>query len=125
MKEKLTTVTLKPMNKLRRGKTRIAHLKKMSDHELEANALGDEDNLPLTKKQLAHFKPIKAVKHLDVKSIRQKLGFSQEQFAYYFGISIRTLQDWEQHRHQPNKTARNFLLVVAKEPQAVQRALGE
>jgi putative transcriptional regulator len=51
------------------------------------------------------------------------LGLSQAQFARCFGVSVRTLQDWEQHRHQPNQTARNFLMVIAKETKAVLRAL--
>jgi DNA-binding transcriptional regulator YiaG len=123
MKGKLTTCTLKVTNKPKVGKTDLCRIKKMNEAELEANALKDEDNLPLTKKQLMKFKPVYPAKKVDVKAIREKLKLSQEKFAQYFGVSVRTLQDWEQHRHEPSHTARNFLLVVAKEPQAVQRAL--
>lgn len=95
----------------------------MTDKEIEKNAFSDADNLPLSNKELSQFRPAKMVEVIDVQAIRKKLGLSQEEFAYYFGVSVRTLQDWEQHRHRPNQTAINFLRVVAKEPRAVQRAL--
>ncbi len=123
MKGKRITRTLKVNAKPKSGKKNMARIRKMSEADLDANALSDEDNLPLTKKQLMQFRPARHTQHVDVKSIREKLKLSQELFARYFGVSVRTLQDWEQHRHEPSNTARNFLLVVAKEPKAVQRAL--
>jgi putative transcriptional regulator len=36
--------------------------------------------------------------HLDVRSIRQKIKMSQEEFARHFGVNKRTVQDWEQGR---------------------------
>jgi putative transcriptional regulator len=51
------------------------------------------------------------------------LHMSQEQFAYYFGVSVRTIQEWEQHRRKPTGTARNFLRVIAHYPKMVRRAL--
>jgi putative transcriptional regulator len=127
MKNKITTITL---NKNYKPKTKIdfKRLENMTEEELTANALSDPDNLPLTKLEMRQFKPVHPkhakTKSIDIKNIRKKLHLSQEKFAEYFGVSIRTLQDWEQHRHNPSKTARNFLLVVSKEPRAVQRALG-
>lgn len=108
---------------LNAGQTDFERLHNMTDADLEKNALTDPDNLPLTLEQLAKFRPIKKRKKVNVRAIREKLGLSQEKFARYFGVSVRTLQDWEQHRHQPNRTAINFLIVVSKEPAAVQRAL--
>lgn len=124
-KEKIITFTLKPGDQPNRAYTDWERLNAMTDEEIEANALADEDNPPLTPEQLAKFKPVKPIKQVDVKAIREKLGLSQAKFADYFGISVRTLQQWEQGRQQPNRTARNFLIVAAKEPQAVQRALGD
>ncbi|MDK9720671.1 MAG: helix-turn-helix domain-containing protein [Rhodospirillales bacterium] len=60
---------------------------------------------------------------IDVLSIRQRIGLSQAAFATRFGISKRTLQEWEQGRHAPDAMARAFLTVIAKEPDAVRRAL--
>ena len=95
----------------------------MTDAEIESRALADKDNLPLTKQELASFKRVNPVKTLDIKAIRERLGLSQTEFASYFGISLRTLQQWEQGRQKPNPTALNFLKVVEREPLAVQRAL--
>jgi putative transcriptional regulator len=48
---------------------------------------------------------------------------TQEDFADHFGVSLRTLQDWEQGRRIPSGAAKTFLTVIAKEPDAVRRAL--
>lgn len=127
MKNKITTVTL-DKNYTPKTKIDFKRLQNMTEKELTTNALSDPDNLPLTKLEMSKFKPVhpkhENIKSIDIKIIRKKLHLSQEKFAKYFGVSVRTLQDWEQRRHNPSKTARNFLLVVAKEPRAVQRALG-
>jgi putative transcriptional regulator len=60
---------------------------------------------------------------LDVKAIRQKIGMSQQEFAGYFGVSKRTIQEWEQGRRCPSGAARAFLLVIDREPEAVRQAL--
>lgn len=36
-----------------------------------------------------------------MKEFRQSTGMSQSEFAAYFGLPVRTLQDWEQGRHEP------------------------
>ena len=48
---------------------------------------------------------------------------SQEEFARHFGVSKRTVQDWEQHRRIPSGPSRAFLVVIDREPAAVRRAL--
>jgi putative transcriptional regulator len=48
---------------------------------------------------------------------------SQSQFAAYFGVSVRTVQEWEQGRAVPSGAARAFLTVIDREPDAVRRAL--
>ena len=58
-----------------------------------------------------------------VTSIRERTGLSQARFAQLLGISVRTLQDWEQGRAEPDGPARAYLLVILHEPRAVQRAL--
>jgi putative transcriptional regulator len=61
---------------------------------------------------------------LDVKAIREKLGMSQKIFAANFGFSINTLRHWEQGNRTPEGPARAYLLVIARAPHAVQKALG-
>jgi putative transcriptional regulator len=55
----------------------------------------------------------------DVASIRAKTGLSQSQFAELMGVSVRTLQDWEQGRRAPSGAARTLLLVASKNPGAL------
>jgi len=55
----------------------------------------------------------------DVVAIRQEYGLSQAKFAALLGISIRTLQNWEQGRRQPQGPARVLLRVAARHPKAV------
>jgi putative transcriptional regulator len=62
---------------------------------------------------------------IDVARIRKKVNMSQSQFAAYFGVSVRTIQKWEQGRALPSGPARAFLKVIDREPLAVRRALLE
>ena len=60
---------------------------------------------------------------IDVKAIREKISLSQSEFAKLFGLSKRTLEHWEHWRRVPSGPARAFLTVIAREPDAVRRAL--
>jgi putative transcriptional regulator len=55
----------------------------------------------------------------DVGAIRERYGLSQEQFASLLGISVRTLQNWEQGRRRPRGPARVLLRVAAQHPEAI------
>ena len=54
-----------------------------------------------------------------VATIRAKTGLSQARFAQLLGVSVRTLQDWEQGRRAPSGAARTLLMVAARNPQAL------
>ena len=54
-----------------------------------------------------------------VGEIRKKTGLSQSHFATLLGVSVRTLQDWEQGRRGPSGAARTLLMIAAKNPQAL------
>ena len=60
---------------------------------------------------------------IDVRAIRAKLGMTQEEFAGRFGFSINTLRHWEQGKRRPEGAARAYLLVIARVPKAVEKAL--
>ncbi len=60
---------------------------------------------------------------VDVKALRKKLKCSQSEFSRRFGFAIDAVQDWEQRRRTPDRTARILLTVIAREPEAVTRAL--
>lgn len=54
-----------------------------------------------------------------IASIRARTGLSQAKFAALLGVSVRTLQDWEQGRRAPSGAARTLLLIADKNPQAL------
>lgn len=55
----------------------------------------------------------------NVTSIRVRTGLSQARFAQLLGVSVRTLQEWEQGRRAPSGAARTLLLIAAKNPRAL------
>lgn len=55
----------------------------------------------------------------NIAGIREKTGLSQARFAQLLGVSVRTLQDWEQGRREPSGAAKTLLLVAAKNPRAL------
>jgi putative transcriptional regulator len=60
---------------------------------------------------------------MKVKAIRQKLGKSQAEFAQMIGVSIATLQNWEQGRRRPHGPARALLKIASENPEAVEAVL--
>jgi putative transcriptional regulator len=60
---------------------------------------------------------------INVARIRKNANMSQRQFAAYFGVNVRTIQEWEQGRAVPSGPSRALLMVIDREPQAVRRAL--
>ena len=59
----------------------------------------------------------------EVKSIREKTGLSQTQFARLIGVSKRTLENWEQGRRHPTGPAKALLKILDVDPQGAVRAL--
>lgn len=60
---------------------------------------------------------------VDVKAIRQSLDMTQEAFADAFRLDVSSIRAWEQRRRRPEKAARLYLKVIAKNPQAVRDAI--
>lgn len=54
-----------------------------------------------------------------VLTIREGTGLSQPRFAELLGVSVRTLQEWEQGRRAPSGAARTLLLIAARNPRAL------
>ena len=51
------------------------------------------------------------------KEIRSKLNLSQAAFAALMGVSLRTVQDWEQGRRKPSGPAKSLLRIAERYPE--------
>lgn len=60
---------------------------------------------------------------VDVKDIRHRLDMTQREFADSFGFSLYSIRNWEQGKRRPEGPARVLLTIIAREPEAVRRAL--
>lgn len=90
----------------------------LTDEEVHAAALADPDAQPLSEERLARMKRVPRAR-----TLRRALGLTQEEFASRYHIPIGTLRDWEQGRSEPDQPARNYLNVIAHDPDSVRRAL--
>ena len=71
------------------------------------------------KKPSRHF----AIEAAGVRSIREKTKLSQNEFADLMGVSVKTLQNWEQDRRRPTGPAAALLRIIAQEPELAARAI--
>ena len=116
MKNADTTKTTSERGKSSR--TDWSRLDAMTEAQRHQAALNDPDARPLSEEDLTRMK-----RTPQVKIVRRALGRSQEEFAARFHIPIGTLRDWEQGRVEPDQAARAYLTVIARDPEAVSRAL--
>ena len=58
---------------------------------------------------------------VDVQAIRQATKMTQGEFAEAFRLPIGTLRDWEQHRREPDTTAKVYLSIIEKNPSVVRK----
>ena len=66
---------------------------------------------------------IHAPAEVDVRALRKRIGFSQQEFAAKFSISLGTLRHWERADRKPRGPALVLLKVIDREGGAVLRAL--
>lgn len=92
----------------------------MSEAEVTAAAEADPDARPFTAAELQQAQRVPRVK-----TMRRALKLTQEEFAARYHIPLGTLRDWEQGRAEPDPPTRAYLHVIARDPEAVQRALAD
>lgn len=63
------------------------------------------------------------VAQTDVKAVREQIGLSQSEFARLMRVSVKTLQNWEQHRRHPTGPAAALLKIVSVAPEAALKSL--
>lgn len=100
------------------SRTDWKRLAAMSEEEIEANALADEDNPPMTAEELARMQPA-----LSPRAVRRRLHLTQEQVSTLFHLPIGTIRDGEQGKKKPDSAARTLLRVIDRNPEAVIQAL--
>ncbi len=67
---------------------------------------------------------LETVQLLPVVEARQKVGLSQSRFAELLGISVRTLQDWEQGRRKPSRAAMSLIQIAKQRPDVLREVFG-
>ena len=104
-----------------------AGLKGVDDRAISEHARLDPDTAPLfTDEELARARLVQPpAASADVKGIRRRLGLSQEALAARFGFSVETLRNYEQGHRTLSGPASVLLRVIAREPDAVIRALSK
>jgi putative transcriptional regulator len=58
-----------------------------------------------------------------VRAIRERTSLSQSEFAHLIGVSVKTLQNWEQDRRRPTGPAAALLAIISHEPQLAVKAI--
>ena len=104
--------------------------------------MSSKSNQPLTDAELAQYEAgrdlaadlLQAVREMNAEKLhvvlspvteaRKKTGLSQTQFATLMGVSVRTLQGWEQGRKQPSGAARTLLAIASTNPKALLAVAG-
>ena len=97
----------------------------MSKRVFDEIKAGIEDGIAFAKgdksRGVEHI--VRVPDQVDVRAIRTGLGLTQRRFADRFGFDPRTVQDWEQGRQKPERTARILMMVIQNQPDAVREAL--
>jgi putative transcriptional regulator len=96
-------------------------LRAKTSEQVLAEARTDPEALPVEDRRPRSLGSVGRVSL--AKRIRWRLHLSQAEFAKTFRIPLGTLRDWEQHRREPDQAAQAYLEVIAREPEAVRRAL--
>jgi putative transcriptional regulator len=114
------SMTLDPNNLPQLSPEDRERLEALTDEDITAAALADPDNPPLTEDEL---------RRLDVRRLarvaRAQANLTQAEFAAQFRINLGRLRDLEQGRYErPDSALIAYLTVIAREPDAVRRALG-
>jgi putative transcriptional regulator len=96
-----------------------------TDEDIARQVAEDADTAPLfTAEEIqAAGRRIASDSIEDVRALRTRFGLSQAAFAKRFGFSVDAIRQYESHRRTPTGPVRTLLRVIAREPDAVTRAL--
>ena len=95
-------------------------MRKMTDKQLaqweRSRDVGAEILQGLKDIKAGHIDRRYTVDSYPVLRAREKSGLSQTKFAALLGVSVRTLQDWEQGRRNPNAAAKTLIKIAELYP---------
>ncbi len=96
-----------------------------TDEEIAHQAADDRDTAPVftAEEILAAGRRVAPDEIENVRALRTRLGLSQEAFAARYGFSVDAIRQYESRRRTPTGPVRTLLRVIAREPDAVTRAL--
>ena len=95
-------------------------MRPMTEDEVHAAAMADPDARPMTPEERTRARRVPRVR-----TLRRRLGLTQEEFAARYHIPLGTLRDWEQGHTEPDQPARAYLKVIALDPEGVWKSLKE
>ena len=98
----------------------LAHLDAMTEAEVEAAALSDADNPPMTDVDADRLASARRIQ-----DVRRRTGLSQARFAAAFRINVGRLRDLERGRTRPDSALLAYLTVIDKAPEVVRKALAD
>jgi putative transcriptional regulator len=89
----------------------------MSERNIGLEILEGIEEIKKHKMGKAHLKTTALTEPSSSQEIRRKLALSQSSFAALMGVSVRTIQDWEQGRRRPKGPAKSLLRVAEQHPE--------
>lgn len=89
----------------------------MTERDIGLEILNGIQEIKAFKKGELDLKTRKLSEPAPVKEIRQLLQLSQAAFAGLMGVSVRTIQDWEQGRREPSGPAKSLLRIAEQHPE--------
>ena len=73
------------------------------------------------KRNYIYIEPIKEYSSKDIKKIRTKVGLTQKLFASYLGVSVKTIEAWEEGINVPSGAASRLLSMLEKDEKTVEK----
>jgi putative transcriptional regulator len=89
--------------------------KELMERDSKRN-IGEELLAAIQEVKAGRYGDVRQVKATEAAEARSKTGLSQPRFAELLGVSVRTLQEWEQGRRSPSGAARSLLHIAATRP---------